>query len=277
MKSFKATAFICLYNEADIIGPVLTHLHDQGLDVHIIDNWSTDGSADIAREFPLVGYEKFPVEGPSQFYSWIPLLNRVEELAHRSDASWCVHHDSDEIRRSPRRGENLLDGLSRVQGSGHSAINFQVYHFLPVDDTFKAGSDPERHFKYFTVDHGDCRMRQVKAWKNTGRRINLVKSAGHFADFPGVTVYPERFVLKHYPLRSSEQAARKVLTERIGRYDPIETAKDWHVQYRTLAQTQKWLSRPEDLQRWTEGFISKAPQDSSRFDKCQPSSSSPAT
>ena len=260
--SFSATAFICLYNEADIIGWVLQHLHEQGVGVHVVDNWSSDGSAEIARGFPLVGYEKFPVEGPSAYYSWQPLLKRVEELAFVSDADWCIHHDADEIRRSPRPGESLLDGLARVSEQRYTAVNFQVFHFLPVDDTY--AGDPERHFRYYTQDHGDCRMRQVKAWKRTQHRVDMASNGGHYAGFPGIEVCPEFFVLKHYPLRTSVQAARKVLTERVGRYDPRERAMDWHVQYLELAKTRAWLSRKEDLQEW-KGLPSPCGQNSMQF------------
>ena len=97
---FSVTAFMCVFNEADILPYTLRHLVDQGVDVHVIDNWSTDGSDLIAQQFPLVGFERFPSEGDGGIYSWRLLLRRVEALATASRASWCVHHDADEIRRS---------------------------------------------------------------------------------------------------------------------------------------------------------------------------------
>lgn len=247
---FSATAFMCMYNEADVVGFVVRHLLEQGIGVHVVDNWSTDGSAEIVRELPLVGYEKFPADGPSLYYSWGKLLQRVEQLSFISGADWCVHHDADEIRRSSRKGESLLDGFARVGAQNYTAVNFQVYHFLATDDSY--AGDPEKHFKYYTMDHGDCSMRQVKAWKHTGHRVDLASTGGHFANFPSVSVFHENFVLKHYPLRTSEQAARKVLAERVGRYDPAEIARRWHVQYQELARTREWLKRPEDLTRWED-------------------------
>lgn len=241
---------MCVYNEADVLPFTLKHLYEQGLSVYIIDNWSTDGSGQIAREFPLAGYEKFPTFGPSKYYSWIPLLKRVEEIAFVSDADWITHHDADEIRRSPRKGESLADGFARIQKTQYNAINFQVYHFMPVDDTYTG--DPENHFKYYTIDHGDCRMRQVKAWQNTRFRVDLASTGGHFANFPSVNVSPEKFILKHYPLRSLEQSRRKVLVERMARYDPVELAKRWHVQYNGLVQDQQWLHDPSTLTKWED-------------------------
>ena len=61
--------------------------------------------------------------------------------------------------------------------------------------------------------------------------VSLARSGGHQAEFAGRRVCPEAADLKHYPIRSSEQGARKVLTERVPRFDPVERAMSWHVQY----------------------------------------------
>jgi glycosyltransferase involved in cell wall biosynthesis len=249
--SFKTLAIICLYNEADILRYTLKHLSEQGVHVYIVDNHSTDGSDQIANEFPLAGYEKFPLDGPSKYYSWIPLLKRVEEIAFLQPFNtWVTHHDADEIRRSPRKGESLVEGFARIQQSGYNAINFQVYHFMPVDDLYTG--DPEKHFRYYTTDHGDCRMRQVKAWQNTGFKVDLASTGGHYANFPGVHVSPEKFILKHYPLRTIEQSKRKVLQERLTRYDPVELAKGFHVQYNNLGKNRQWLHDPSTLTKWED-------------------------
>ena len=245
---FTATAFICVYNEADILPFVVRHLIEQEIGVHIIDNWSTDDSAEIAQSFSLKGFERFPEYGPSPYYSWKPLLERVEELTYRSKTVWSVHQDADEIRRSPRAGESLLDGLARTTEAGYNAIDHNVFHFFPVDDTYDG--EPENHFRYYSPEH-DPENSQVKAWRNSNNKVNLSESGGHSVDFPGRSVSPERFILKHYPVRSAEQGERKVLTERINRYDPAELSIGWHVQYGQLAVKQNWIQRPEDLVLWT--------------------------
>ena len=42
-------AIINVFNESDIIEHVVRYLADQGVQVHIVDNWSTDGSYEIAK------------------------------------------------------------------------------------------------------------------------------------------------------------------------------------------------------------------------------------
>jgi glycosyltransferase involved in cell wall biosynthesis len=246
-----ATAFVTMYNEADIIEWTIRHLIDQGVGVHIIDNWSTDGSSDIAMRFPLVGYEKFPSGGPSKYYSWQPMLHLVEELAARSKADFVCHHDSDEIRRSPRPGERLIDAFARVDREGYTAIDHEVFHFRPTDDLYTG--DPENHFKYYILDDEPIRSmhHQVKVWKNFGQRVDL-RMGGHQAWFSGVKIYPEKFITKHYPMRTAAQAERKIIHERMERYDPNERANGWHVQYNGIAETRNWIQNPRDLIEWKE-------------------------
>ena len=247
VNQFSAVAYICVYNEADILPWTLRHLIEQGMRVYVIDNWSTDGSDEIARGFALDGFERFPADGPAPQFSLIDALNRKAELARASDANWCMHQDADEIRRSPRTGESLVDGFARV-GQKFNAVNFRVYHFLPTDDSYSG--DPEKHFTHYEQTHSDAHMRQVKAWKNTGQTVDLATAAGHFASFRGIAVAHEKFILKHYPLRTVTQAKRKVLEERLPRYPQSENDKKWHVQYRGFTADREWLVQPEKLTQW---------------------------
>ena len=253
--SFSVTAFITCYNEADILPWTIKHLQEQGVSVYLIDNWSTDGTYDcMAWRSDLVGYQHFPASGPSRYYSWRLLLGEVEAVAQRSKSDWCIHHDADEIRRSPRLGETLLEAFQRVDREGYSAVNHDVFHFMPTDDDYRG--DPERHFRYYLKDHDGTAPQQIKAWKNTGQRVDLSSSGGHVARFPGMKVYPEKFILKHYPMRTAAQAERKVIHERMERYDPYERqALRWHVQYDGLVKTRDWIKDPKVLTEWKEPVL----------------------
>jgi hypothetical protein len=187
------------------------------------------------------------VDGKGDVFRWRLLLEGVETLASASPASWCIHHDADEIRRSSRPEESLLDAFRRMDGEGYNAADHRVFCFHPVDE-FYAG-DPESHFPYYSEDGVDNRLPHVKAWKNQGR-VSLARSGGHQAEFPGRRICPEPLILKHYPIRSSQQGARKVLQERMPRFDPMERAMSWHVQYDRLAHTQQWVRDPMSLREW---------------------------
>src|SRR5215831_3194664 len=102
----KAIAFIWCYNEEDIIGHVVNHLHEQGIMVRLLDNWSTDSTIKVAC--PPATCERWPGYEPT-VASWRAMLEHTEELAleyaeHTHEPFWAIHHDADEIRRSPWMG-----------------------------------------------------------------------------------------------------------------------------------------------------------------------------
>jgi hypothetical protein len=242
-------ALMCAFNEADILPYTLRHLIEQGVRVHLIDNWSTDETAGVASRFGagVTGIETFPPEGPSGTYDWIRLLSHVEELAASIPADWYIHHDADEIRRSPWPGLSLNEALGRVQAEGGNAVDHEVRLFPPTDNAYKA--NPEKHFRYYTLDDLANRLPQVKAWRNTGQRVSLASSGGHSVSFPCVSVHPQKFILNHYPIRSQAQGEKKVLQERQARWNPQERALGWHVHYDAIQKGHSFLTDPSVLVR----------------------------
>src|SRR5580704_5959583 len=93
-------AIIPVYNEADILPAVLDHLEQQGCDVFVLDNWSTDLSPELLSR--LEGKrERWPAE-PSGLFELGKILTRIEEIAlEKGRGRWIILHDADEIRRVP--------------------------------------------------------------------------------------------------------------------------------------------------------------------------------
>jgi hypothetical protein len=140
---------------------------------------------------------------------------------------------------------NLRDSIEWVDRLGYNCIGFRVYHFPPVDDGFVSGSDPREHFRYWK-EAADFDRSQLKCWKG-GRPVSLVPSGGHEAAFPNRNVFPIPFLMRHYPIRTSEQGRRKVFEERKGRFVARERARDWHIQYDSITDADSFLSDPADL------------------------------
>ena len=57
---FSVVAIVAAFNEADVIGPVVGDLIDQGLQVYVLDDGSTDGT--VAAVEPLVGRGVLAIE-----------------------------------------------------------------------------------------------------------------------------------------------------------------------------------------------------------------------
>jgi len=252
---FSVIAVMTAYNEEDVIGPSIEALLKGGIGVHLIDNWSTDRTYQIAEGFlgrGLVGLERYP-QAATSLFDLGGLLERVEVVAARSKSDWCIHHDADERRTGPWPNRSLRDALWTAQSSGFNAVDHTVLNFRPVDNGFVPGTDYEGYFRHFELGRTLDSLRQIKAWRNSGVRVRLADFGGHEAAFEGRRVFPYKFLLKHYPVRSKAHGERKILIERRARWNPAERAKGWHVQYDELTPTTRFVRDPDELLEFVEG------------------------
>ena len=244
-------AIIAAFNEADIIGPALTHLIEEGISAYVIDNHSSDETAAIAARFAgrgVIGIESFPKSSdrrPERF-DWRELLRRKEALARELNGDWFIHHDADEFRESPWPGVRLVDAIARVDAAGYNAVDFELLNFRPTDDSFVPGTDPRPVIRMY--ERGDEWDRlQIKCWKKTSEPVDLASSGGHDAQFANRRVFPLRFVLRHYPVRGQAHGMRKVFSERRARLNPDERALGWHVQYEAVNAPHDFIASASEL------------------------------
>ena len=247
---FRVRAFMCTYNEEDIIRTVLKHVSSQGVEVHLVDNWSTDRTVERAEKFlgrGLAGITKYPVAGPSPTFDLHALLTHVEELSAACDADWCIHYDADEIRESPWHGVSLRDALFRIDGEGFNAVDHTCLVFHPTEGGTEDVADIAS-YRHFEFGKRGGHFLQIKAWKRQPDRIRLADSGGHQAEFPGRKVYPYKFLLRHYPVRSQEHGVRKILSERRPRWNPDERgSRGWHTHYDHIETSHNFLAKATDL------------------------------
>jgi hypothetical protein len=252
---FTVVAFILTYNEEDVIGATLEDLSSQGVSAYVIDNWSTDATWEIARQMlgrPVVGLERYPPEGPPDYYDLRGLLDRVEALTRTVAADWFTKHDADEIRQSPWPGVTMRDALFRVQAAGYNCADFTVLNFPPTDDSFVPGTRFADHFRHFEFGSNRPYFRQLKAWQNRGRPIEYARTGGHEVRYPDRRVFPYKFLLRHYPIRSQRHGERKVFLERQARFLPEARARGWHRQYDGLQPGHRFVRAPESLMPFDE-------------------------
>jgi hypothetical protein len=248
-------AIMSSYNEADIIGPSLDYWLDQGVRVHLLENWSTDGTDRIAatREARGVRIERFPPEGRGDHYHIAPILRRKEELAQELDADWLIHADVDEIREGPFAGGGIREALHHAGRGGFNCVNGTFLRFPPVDDSFLPGGDFRSHFRFWEPPSFPAHLLQRRIWKKTSAAVNLTDSGGHDVSFPGRRIYPFQFLLRHYPFRSSEQASRKLFADR--HLDPDEyRTTGWGSHYDAFRRNPDRVRRPENLRPFSSSF-----------------------
>lgn len=249
-------AIIAAFNEADIIGQVVGDLIGQGVEVYLLDHGSTDGTAAAVEPYlgrGLRGIERLDREGegasaPERF-SLEAIMRRKEALAAELPASWFINHDADEFRESPWPGLTLAAAIRAVDVLDYNAIDFELLNFWPTHDRFKPGDDPREAFVFYEGGRAWDKV-QIRCWKKTAAAVELASSGGHEARFPGRRVFPVRFILRHYPIRSQAHGERKIFRERRSRFAEGERARGWHVQYEGMREGESLLRDPAGLVRY---------------------------
>jgi hypothetical protein len=244
---FTVAAIMPAYNEVDVIDQVITHLAHNGVGVYLIDNWSTDTTLERARAYEgdgLVGYERFPPDGPANSFELTRMLTRVEELALDLGHDWVVQNDADEFRFAPWPGVSLRDALFHVQTQGFSAVNHGCLDFALTEEPAGLDAPIEDHLTWFQAA-GIPDLTQLNCWRQMpGTRVELAWSGRHTVRFQGLRVFPYNFLIHHYPIRSVEQGRRKIFAERLPRFRVDERLQGWHSHYDHM--TAETLVQPTD-------------------------------
>jgi len=253
---FRVLVFICVYNEEDVIIPTLDHLIAQGVEVHIVDNWSKDRTVERVEKFLGRGVRaitRFPEAGPTATYDWHDLLRHVEILAHGADADWVVAHDADEVRESPWPELTLREAIYRADQSGFNAIDHTALVFHPTGEPYSDHLPLPPQFRYFEFGKRPAHFLWIKGWRRQAGPVELAWSGGHEVRFPGRRVYPFRFLLRHYPIRTQEQGERKVFADRLPRFNRFERlVRGWHTQYNDLRKEDSFIRDPTTLTPFDE-------------------------
>lgn len=230
--SFHVLAIVHFYNEADILSRTIEYLLSQEIDIYLIDNWSNDGSYEIAEKYQSMYPEKiflehFPLSGKNDYYEWYNQLERTETISKNSDYDWYIHYDVDEMRCSPWRNITLRKAIYHIDQLGYNCVENTVIDFRL---TVPGQSNIFMKDTFFDFRHKRLWFDQVKTWKKT-RQIDLKSSGGHFAHVENPRIFPLKILNRHYPLRSVEQARKKVFTDRLPRFEKEKSERGWHGHY----------------------------------------------
>jgi glycosyltransferase involved in cell wall biosynthesis len=256
---FRVVAIIATYNDEPIIEPILKGMIHQGVEIHIVDNWSTDKTWEICNRLreenrQIIGLERFP-EAPPTDYMWQEILHRKAQLAHEIDADWFIHCDSDEIRMSPWPDKNLREAIYQVDTEGYNAIDFTMLVFYPTTpDEYPSGASPEGQLQYFDFGHRPGHFLRINAWKKQPEKVNLAEGGGHNVQFSGRRLYPYKFLTKHYSVLSQSHGEKKILLDRLPRTEREFTQRSAHTHLRLYKPGHIFYRDPQSLHRFDDDF-----------------------
>ncbi|MFC1665755.1 glycosyltransferase family 2 protein [Pseudomonadota bacterium] len=209
-------------NEESYLPRCIEYLSTQGVKVVVLDNESTDATADICRSYApelVIRYQVHPFQGAFDLTSITQMLEAMQKTI---EADWFVLNSPDEVLQSDRPGERMADALRRFESQGYNVINFEEFVFMPENESVSyIGKDylqEMRHYYYFAP----FQLRSMRAWKNPPGFHN---PEGHRVEGPGIQLYPDSFIHRQYITLSREHFRRKY-EKRI--FSPVDIAKGWH-------------------------------------------------
>lgn len=230
--SFRVVALMTVRNEARYLDRCLAHLIDQGIDVCVIDNDSTDETLAIANRW--LGRGVFRIEHLAYpgYFDLQGILQNEQALAQEIDADWFIHHDADEIRQTQSGAERLVDAIQRIDRQGFNAIDFLEFVFVPPNASDANNEHIEQTLDYVTEFEqayffAPRPFHRVNAWKKGAVDLDLVTQGGHQAIFADRRIAQEKFILRHYPFLSWSHLVEKYTKDRV--YSDQEVReRGWH-------------------------------------------------
>ena len=197
------------YNDGDLVVEAVRYLREQGHDLIVWDHGSTDETPDVLRSLSGELVELQSVPRSVDFYELYPAMSEhlMKEYAGRYD--WVSWPDQDEFLEGPDRARTYREWLEEVAESSYDWIQFNNYNFwwTKADDQ-RAGRAVERvrHYSLFP----DCGPR-IRSWRASATNIRQFNHNPPLGER-----YPRLFNLRHYPMRSEAQMARRLEVDRAG-------------------------------------------------------------
>lgn len=217
-------AILVVRNGAPTLGPVLSHLGENDIDVYAVDHGSLDSTRrilDAHAPSPVVEITRVPFDGA---HRWKENLDLKTAIADRIPHDWVIHVDADEIMESPVEGETLRNFLERMDRAGFDLIECDEFVFVPAGESEDHSRGDfvatMRNYYYFAP-----RRAMHRAIRTGTGSIDWSKSGGHNAGTAGRTLADECIRLRHYVGLSLDHLREQYLGRVFG---AEELRNGWH-------------------------------------------------
>lgn len=225
----KLLGVINAYNEEDCIGRAVRSLVDAEHHVRVFDHASTDRTIEVAleagaHEIELVTVGKAPRGRPGKPSRaiWSYVSRSINKFGARYN--WVTWQAADELIFDPWGSPISKAGIEREIAGGVQVIRPLIMEFWPTAQDPAEADCPDYvdRLRWYTMRP---RSHAPRSWllKLTGtmprglhradRKLPRYRAEDEVWP-PGTRVSNNRWQLRHYPIRTREQAERKIMRER---------------------------------------------------------------
>ncbi len=173
------------------------------------DHGSTDETPDVLRRLPAELVELQTIPRSVDFYGLYQAMSAHLLKATWPSYDWVSWPDQDEFLEGPDRSRPYREWLEEVAASPYDWIQFNNFNFwwTEADDpTVPRAVERVRHYSLFA----DCGPR-IRSWRASSTNIRQFNHNPPLGER-----YPRLFNLRHYPMRSEAQMARRLQVDRAG-------------------------------------------------------------
>lgn len=215
----RCVAIIMVHNGLDYLEHCIRHLHQQEIEVALVDHGSIDGTYEYCQDYlkPELCYlERIPHTGRFSLAEQLAIKAKIVDML---STDWVIHQDVDECLEPPAHFDTLKAFLVSADALTFNVINFNEFVFLPYIESPEQSFYDSLYYYFFQP----FSPRLMRAWRKDASLANH-SSGGHLLR-GDVRLCSETGSLKHYIFTSQSHAYKKYQ----GRYfDQAELAKGWH-------------------------------------------------
>lgn len=195
---------ICLfYNDADIAADALEHLIANRHELLVVDHGSTDGTAAVLDRYARHIRERFSVGREVHVRDLFRGVSEHVLAHHREHYDWISFPASDEFLEGPDRRRSYYDHLCEVHDSPSDWIQFEQFLFWWTERDDPSVGSPVQRVRHYCVWRSDAPP-LIHAWRASATNVRVYNH-----NPPLGARHPERFVTRHYQVRSEEQLHRR--------------------------------------------------------------------
>jgi len=228
------TAVIAVRNEAIYLQHLIPYLAKEGIEVILLDNHSSDGTADLftpARYSNIISIRPLKYSG---VFDLSKILYHKAQLTEHLKSDWIIHQDADEILQSPSHWGGLRQEIERAHHLGYNVLNFHELVMLPANPDLDDFITNNRQYYFFEPRP----QRLLRVWRREKAQFALDDN-GHSITESEFQIAPTAMLLKHFMVRSQQHAWEKYLHREFAERD---VKRGWHGN--RLGLTRKMLNLP---------------------------------